>query len=32
MSDGVGTYDATDKVTVTGIVLNNPEEMLDVAH
>ena len=28
-SDGVGTYDATDKVTITGIVLNNPEEMLD---
>ncbi len=27
--DGVGTYDATDKVTITGIVLNNPEEMLD---
>lgn len=26
---GVGTYIATDKVTVTGIVLNNPEEMLD---
>jgi hypothetical protein len=28
-SYGVGTYDATDKVTITGIVLNNPEEMLD---
>jgi len=28
-SDGVGTYSATDKVTVTGIILNNPEEMLD---
>jgi len=28
-SDGVGTYAATDKVIVTGIVLNNPEEMLD---
>jgi hypothetical protein len=28
-SDGVGTYDATDKVIITGIVLNNPEEMLD---
>ena len=27
--DGVGTYTATDKVTITGIVLNNPEEMLD---
>jgi hypothetical protein len=27
--DGVGTYSATDKVIVTGIVLNNPEEMLD---
>jgi hypothetical protein len=27
--DGVGTYDATDKVIITGIVLNNPEEMLD---
>ena len=26
---GVGTYDATDKVIITGIVLNNPEEMLD---
>lgn len=27
--DGAGTYTATDKVIVTGIVLNNPEEMLD---
>ena len=27
--DGVGTYTATDKVTITGIILNNPEEMLD---
>lgn len=27
--DGIGTYDAADKVIVTGIVLNNPEEMLD---
>ena len=27
-SDGVGTYEASDKVTITGIVLNNPEEML----
>jgi hypothetical protein len=27
--DGVGTYSATDKVIITGIVLNNPEEMLD---
>lgn len=27
--DGIGTYTATDKVTVTGIILNNPEEMLD---
>ncbi len=27
--DGVGTYYATDKVIITGIVLNNPEEMLD---
>ena len=26
---GVGTYAATDKVSVTGIILNNPEEMLD---
>ncbi|MBN2020437.1 MAG: hypothetical protein JW749_09450 [Sedimentisphaerales bacterium] len=28
-ADGIGTYDATDKVIVTGIVLNNPEEILD---
>lgn len=28
-SNGVATYDATDKVIITGIVLNNPEEMLD---
>ncbi len=28
-ADGVGTYDDTDKVIITGIVLNNPEEMLD---
>jgi hypothetical protein len=31
-ADGVGTYnpyDNTDKVIITGIVLNNPEEMLD---
>jgi len=28
-ADGVGTYDATDKVIITGIVLNNPEEMLN---
>ncbi len=27
--DGVGTYIATDKVIITGIVLNNPEEVLD---
>ena len=27
--DGVGTYDATDKVIITGIVLNNPEEILN---
>jgi hypothetical protein len=27
--DGIGTYDAADKVIVTGIILNNPEEMLD---
>ncbi len=26
---GVGTYEATDKVIITGIVLNNPEEMLN---
>jgi len=29
--DGVGTYSTTDKVSVTGIILNNPEEMLDVS-
>jgi hypothetical protein len=28
-ADGVGTYSATDKVIITGIVLNNPEEILD---
>jgi len=28
-ADGVGTYKATDKVIITGIVLNNPEEMLN---
>ncbi len=28
-ADGVGTYSATDKVIITGIVLNNPEEMLN---
>jgi len=31
-ADGVGTYnptDNTDKVIITGIVLNNPEDMLD---
>jgi len=27
-ADGVSTYEASDKVTITGIVLNNPEEML----
>ncbi len=27
-SDGVGTYEVPDKVSITGIVLNNPEEML----
>lgn len=27
-SDGVGTYGASDIVSITGIVLNNPEEML----
>jgi hypothetical protein len=27
--DGVGTYAATDKVIINGIVLNNPEEILD---
>jgi hypothetical protein len=28
-ADGVGTYAETDKVVVTGIILNNPEEILD---
>ena len=28
-ANGVGTYSATDKVIITGIVLNNPEEILD---
>ncbi len=28
-SQGVGIYEATDKVMITGIILNNPEEMLD---
>ncbi len=28
-ANGVGTYSATDKVIIQGIVLNNPEEMLD---
>jgi len=27
--DGVGTYDDTDKVIISGIILNNPEEMLN---
>ena len=27
--NGIGTYTATDKVAITGIILNNPEEMLD---
>jgi hypothetical protein len=27
-ANGEGTYDETDKVIITGIVLNNPEEML----
>jgi len=27
--DGVGTYTATDKVILQGIILNNPEEMLN---
>jgi hypothetical protein len=27
--NGIGTYAATDKVIITGILLNNPEEMLD---
>ena len=28
-ANGVGTYIATDKVIITGIVLNNPEEILN---
>jgi DNA/RNA endonuclease YhcR with UshA esterase domain len=28
-TDGVGMYEAADKVTITGIVLNNPEEILN---
>jgi hypothetical protein len=28
-ADGVGTYVATDKVIITGIILNNPEEILN---
>ena len=28
-ANGVGTYSATDKVVITGIVLNNPEEILN---
>jgi hypothetical protein len=28
-TNGVGTYIATDKVIITGIVLNNPEEILN---
>jgi hypothetical protein len=28
-SSGVGTYAETDKVVITGIILNNPEEILD---
>jgi len=30
-SDGVGTYEASNKVAITGIVLNNPEEILNHA-
>lgn len=30
-TDGYGTYTATDKVTITGIVLNSPEQMLNPA-
>ncbi len=30
-ADGVGTYSATDKVIISGIVLNNPEEILNPA-
>lgn len=29
--NGIGTYAATDKVTLQGIVINTPEEMLDPA-
>jgi hypothetical protein len=28
-ASGTGTYSATDKVTVTGVLLNNPEEILN---
>jgi hypothetical protein len=28
-ADGMGAYAATDKVVITGIVLNNPEDILD---
>jgi hypothetical protein len=28
-ADGVATYEATDKVILTGIILNNPEEIVD---
>ncbi len=28
-ANGMGTYAATDKVTVTGIILNNPEDILN---
>jgi hypothetical protein len=30
-ANGVGTYAATDKVILTGIILNNPEEFLNPA-
>ncbi|MBN1505829.1 MAG: hypothetical protein JW955_03230 [Sedimentisphaerales bacterium] len=30
-ASGVGTYAASDKVTITGVILNNPEEILDPA-
>jgi hypothetical protein len=30
-ASGVGTYAASDKVVITGIILNNPEEILDPA-
>jgi len=30
-SGGVGTYEASNKLAITGIVLNNPEEMLNHA-